>query len=314
MPLSSAGGTQHRFLHINHPGNIGTISNRGWEISADFDIVKSKDWLSAYPQTLPPPLNKIVKLPEQNKRKRISHWSIRKAWTKGGPACRHNFRQLSHLRPGKVDMTTIHTIGQEWTRWMDSRFTRQILMIIILYFLTGHSLRQAETQRWRENWWDANGIPSREPPSCSRELQADQREILCAQDHLCPKEMGPRQRASYHIRFLRQTYAGRTSTYLQCSPIRLVERYTTALIPAWWHPGQSAGNYHVDLYNNAWRINDRSKCHDNHFTRMPMMTPTMLRYCSRPDYIRGELCRILCGKQGCGRQWTYQSQHQSRDQ
>ncbi len=23
-------------------------------------------------------------------------------------------------------------------------------------------------------------------------------------------------------------------------------------------PGQSAGNYHVDLYNNAWRINDRS--------------------------------------------------------
>lgn len=66
---SSAGGTSTGSSTSTTDRNIGTISNRGWEISADFDIVKSKDWTVSVSANLTTTKNKIVKLPEQNKRK-----------------------------------------------------------------------------------------------------------------------------------------------------------------------------------------------------------------------------------------------------
>ena len=68
---SSAGGTSTGSSTSTTDRNIGTISNRGWEISADFDIVKSKDWTVSVSANLTTTKNKIVKLPEQNKKKTV---------------------------------------------------------------------------------------------------------------------------------------------------------------------------------------------------------------------------------------------------
>ena len=47
--------------------NLGTISNRGWEISADVDVLKNRDWRVNVGADITFIKNKVVKLPEQNK-------------------------------------------------------------------------------------------------------------------------------------------------------------------------------------------------------------------------------------------------------
>ena len=48
--------------------NLGTISNRGIEISTDFDIVKTKDWKVNVAANMTAIQNKVVSLPAQNKK------------------------------------------------------------------------------------------------------------------------------------------------------------------------------------------------------------------------------------------------------
>lgn len=70
-PLS-AGSTNLKEFTASMSQNVGTISNRGFEISTDVDIFKNKDWtvnLSANATFLS---NKVTKLPEQNKNGIIS--------------------------------------------------------------------------------------------------------------------------------------------------------------------------------------------------------------------------------------------------
>ncbi len=65
-PLS-AGATSTTAAESVVTKNLGTISNRGWEISADMDVYKSKDWRINVGANITTLKNKVVTLPEQNK-------------------------------------------------------------------------------------------------------------------------------------------------------------------------------------------------------------------------------------------------------
>lgn len=51
--------------------NIGSIANRGWELAADVDIYKSKDWKVNFGLNATTVSNKVLKLPEENKQQTI---------------------------------------------------------------------------------------------------------------------------------------------------------------------------------------------------------------------------------------------------
>ncbi len=65
-PLS-AGATSTSSAESTITKNLGTISNRGWEISADIDVFKNKDWRINVGADITFLKNKVVTLPEQNK-------------------------------------------------------------------------------------------------------------------------------------------------------------------------------------------------------------------------------------------------------
>ena len=65
-PLS-AGATTTSDAESVITKNLGTISNRGWEISADVDVLKNRDWRVNVGADITFIKNKVVKLPEQNK-------------------------------------------------------------------------------------------------------------------------------------------------------------------------------------------------------------------------------------------------------
>jgi len=65
-PLS-AGATSTSDAESVITKNLGTISNRGWEISADIDVFKNRDWRINVGANITFIKNKVVKLPEQNK-------------------------------------------------------------------------------------------------------------------------------------------------------------------------------------------------------------------------------------------------------
>ena len=66
LPLS-AGATSTSSATASVLKNIGTISNRGWEINTDFDIYKNRDWKINLAANASFIKNKVVKLPEENK-------------------------------------------------------------------------------------------------------------------------------------------------------------------------------------------------------------------------------------------------------
>ena len=66
LPLS-AGGTTTSSASAVVTQNIGTIANKGLEISADMDIFKNKDWKVNIGANITLLKNEVVKLPEENK-------------------------------------------------------------------------------------------------------------------------------------------------------------------------------------------------------------------------------------------------------
>ena len=65
-PLS-AGATSTSSAVSTVTKNLGTISNRGWEITADVDIFRNRDWKVNFGASFDFRKNKVVTLPEQNK-------------------------------------------------------------------------------------------------------------------------------------------------------------------------------------------------------------------------------------------------------
>ena len=66
LPLS-AGGTSTGSLESVVTRNIGTVSNRGFEINADVDVLKKNDWTWNIGMNATFIKNKIIKLPEENR-------------------------------------------------------------------------------------------------------------------------------------------------------------------------------------------------------------------------------------------------------
>ena len=70
LPLS-AGATETGSASATILRNIGTISNRGWEINTDVDIFKNKNWKINFATNASLIKNKILELPEQNRKEGI---------------------------------------------------------------------------------------------------------------------------------------------------------------------------------------------------------------------------------------------------
>ena len=70
LPLS-AGATSTSSAESTVTKNIGSISNRGVEIEADIDIVRTKDWNVNFGGNVTFLKNKIISLPEQNRKNGI---------------------------------------------------------------------------------------------------------------------------------------------------------------------------------------------------------------------------------------------------
>ena len=66
LPLSS-GATTSKYPESVVTKNLGTIVNRGFEVSTDVDVYKDKDWRVNVGANLTFIKNKVTKLPEQNK-------------------------------------------------------------------------------------------------------------------------------------------------------------------------------------------------------------------------------------------------------
>ena len=64
-PLSAGGTSEYAESVVTK--NMGTISNRGWEISTDVDVFKNKDWKINLSASATFVKNKVLSLPEQNK-------------------------------------------------------------------------------------------------------------------------------------------------------------------------------------------------------------------------------------------------------
>lgn len=71
LPLS-AGATTSSSAEATVTKNLGTISNRGFEINTDVDIYKNKDWTVNFAANASFIKNKIITLPKQNKEGIIS--------------------------------------------------------------------------------------------------------------------------------------------------------------------------------------------------------------------------------------------------
>ena len=65
-PLS-AGATSTSSAVSTTTRNLGVVSNRGWEISTDVDVFKTRDWKINLSASATFQKNKVVELPEQNK-------------------------------------------------------------------------------------------------------------------------------------------------------------------------------------------------------------------------------------------------------
>ena len=65
-PLS-AGATATEYAESVTTMNLGTVSNHGFELSADMDVYKTKDWSVNVGASITFEKNKVVKLPEQNR-------------------------------------------------------------------------------------------------------------------------------------------------------------------------------------------------------------------------------------------------------
>lgn len=71
LPLS-AGATSSSKAEAVITKNLGTMSNRGWEIATDIDVFRNKDWTVNVGTNATFIKNKVMKLPEQNKNGIIS--------------------------------------------------------------------------------------------------------------------------------------------------------------------------------------------------------------------------------------------------
>lgn len=70
LPLSS-GATSADDAEATITRNLGTVSNRGFEFAGDVDIIRNKDWKWNVGLNLTTVKNKIVQLPEQNRKNGI---------------------------------------------------------------------------------------------------------------------------------------------------------------------------------------------------------------------------------------------------
>ncbi len=69
LPLSvGANSTSNLDAMARISKNIGTMSNRGWELQTDVDVIRNKEWKWNVGMNLTLPWNKVVELPEKSRK------------------------------------------------------------------------------------------------------------------------------------------------------------------------------------------------------------------------------------------------------
>ena len=256
---SSAGGTSTGSSTSTTDRNIGTISNRGWEISADFDIVKSKDWTVSVSANLTTTKNKIVKLPEQNKKKTV--YPIDPSGKLGQredlPVGITSGSYLISEGKSRYDYYTYHWAGVDE---MDGQSLYEANLNDYYIVLPDGSQLGGKQKLNDEGelMWDANG----NPVQGATELAPENYRLINGKYYVLKTTYAQKKWAGSAL----PTTYGSFSANIRWKNINISAMFTYSLggkiydspYSSLMTPGQSAGNYHVDLYNNAWRINDRS--------------------------------------------------------
>lgn len=69
LPLSAGATSTSNFggIMATITKNVGTMSNRGWELQTDVDVIKNRDWTWNLGLNVTLPWNKVVKLPKENR-------------------------------------------------------------------------------------------------------------------------------------------------------------------------------------------------------------------------------------------------------
>ena len=228
-------------------------------VSADFDIVKSKDWTVSVSANLTTTKNKIVKLPEQNKKKTV--YPIDPSGKLGQredlPVGITSGSYLISEGKSRYDYYTYHWAGVDE---MDGQSLYEANLNDYYIVLPDGSQLGGKQKLNDEGelMWDANG----NPVQGATELAPENYRLINGKYYVLKTTYAQKKWAGSAL----PTTYGSFSANIRWKNINISAMFTYSLggkiydspYSSLMTPGQSAGNYHVDLYNNAWRINDRS--------------------------------------------------------
>lgn len=256
---SSAGSTSTGSTVSTTDKNIGTIANRGWEISADFDLVKTKDWTVNIAANLTNIKNKVITLPEQNKKKTV--FPIDPSGKLGNRA---------DLPVGIVSGSQFITEGK-------SRYEYYTYHWAGVDEMDGKSLYEANLYDYYVVLPDGTQLGGKQKVSDEGELMFDNNgNPIQGAAELTPENYRLIN-GKYYV--LKTTYAqkkwagsalpttyGSFSANIRWKNLNVSAMFTYSLggkiydspYASLMSVGNSPANYHIDLYKNSWHLSDRA--------------------------------------------------------
>lgn len=255
----SAGGTSTDSSSSTTDKNIGAISNRGWEISADFDVWKNKDWTINIAANLTNIKNKIITLPEQNKQKNVYLIDPSGKLGQRGevPVGITSGSYLISEGMSRYDYYTYHWAGVDE---MDGQSLYEA-NLQDYYILLPDGTQLGGKQKISDEGellFDGNG----NPVQGAAELTPENYRLIDGKYYVQKTTYAQKKWAGSA---LPSTY-GSFSANIRWKNLNVSAMFTYSLggkiydspYASLMSPGSQAGNYHVDLYNNSWRMNDKS--------------------------------------------------------
>lgn len=256
---NSAGGTSTGSSSSTTDKNIGAISNRGWEISADFDIWKNKDWTFNIAANLTNVKNKVVTLPEQNKKKTVYPIDPSGKLGKRGelPVGIVSGSYLISEGNSRYDYYTYHWAGVDE---MDGQSLYEANLYDYYVVLPDGSQLGGKQKINDEGElvFDSNG----NPVQGAAELKPEDYRLIDGKYYVQKTTYAQKKWAG---NALPSTY-GSFAANIRWKNLRVSAMFTYSLggkiydspYSSLMSPGSSTGNYHIDLYNNSWRVNDKA--------------------------------------------------------
>lgn len=256
---SSAGSVSTGSTTSTTDKNIGTISNRGWEISADFDLLKNKDWTINIGANLTTIKNKIITLPEQNKKKTV--YGIDPSGQLGArgdiPVGITSGSYLISEGKSRYEYYTYHWAGVDE---MDGQSLYEANLYDYYVVLPDGSQLGGKQKISEEGelMWDSDG----NPVQGAAELTPENYRLIDGKYYVRKTTYAQKRWAGSAL----PTAYGSFSANIRWKNLNVSAMFTYSLggkiydspYASLMTTSATTSNYHIDLYKNAWQINDKS--------------------------------------------------------